>query len=213
MGRRDAEERRCRLSRGGRAERRPLLRRGGQHRRAPLGRSVLLRELDAFNGIVIFATNLAANFDPAFERRIRTHVLFEMPGAEERERIWKVQIHPRKTPLAGDVDFRALAERFALSGGDIKNAVIKAAAAAASDAGPEVGRRIHQRHFERAVEEVMAAKTVMQQSLFAEPVAPDPYTALQIIEGRWRKSVLVALAMGGGALIASLAALAIVLFR
>lgn len=175
--------------------------------------NVLLRELDAFNGIVIFATNLAANFDPAFERRIRTHVLFEMPGAEERERIWKVQIHPRKTPLAGDVDFRALAERFALSGGDIKNAVIKAAAAAASDAGPEVGRRIHQRHFERAVEEVMAAKTVMQQSLFAEPVAPDPYTALQIIEGRWRKSVLVALAMGGGALIASLAALAIVLFR
>src|SRR6266550_4796235 len=71
----------------------------------------------------------------------------------------------------GDVDFSALAERFALSGGDIKNAVIKAAAAAAADAGPEVGRRIHQRHFERAVEEVMAAKTVMQQSLF-ESKAP-----------------------------------------
>ena len=46
--------------------------------------NVLLRELEAFNGIVIFATNLAANFDPAFERRIRTHVLFEMPGVEER---------------------------------------------------------------------------------------------------------------------------------
>ena len=46
--------------------------------------NVLLRELEAFNGIVIFATNLAANFDPAFERRIRTHVLFEMPGMEER---------------------------------------------------------------------------------------------------------------------------------
>ena len=26
-----------------------------------------------FDGVVIFATNLAANFDPAFERRIRTH--------------------------------------------------------------------------------------------------------------------------------------------
>jgi SpoVK/Ycf46/Vps4 family AAA+-type ATPase len=37
--------------------------------------NVLLRELEAFNGVVIFATNLAANFDPAFERRIRTHVL------------------------------------------------------------------------------------------------------------------------------------------
>src|SRR5207245_7758899 len=95
--------------------------------------NVLLRELEAFNGVVIFATNLAANFDPAFERRIRTHVRFEMPGLEERERIWKVQIHPSRTPLARDVDFHALAERFAISGGDIKNAVLKAAAAAAGE--------------------------------------------------------------------------------
>src|SRR5687768_9230407 len=78
--------------------------------------NVLLRELEAFNGVVIFATNLAANFDPAFERRIRTHVRFEMPGADERELIWKVQIHPSKTPLASDVDFRALAEQYAVSG-------------------------------------------------------------------------------------------------
>src|ERR1044071_4820500 len=48
-------------------------------RESNLNVHVLLRELEAFNGIVIFATNLAANFDPAFERRIRTHVLFEMP--------------------------------------------------------------------------------------------------------------------------------------
>src|SRR5919107_2919190 len=39
--------------------------------------SVLLQELERYDGVVIFATNLAANFDPAFERRIRTHVLFE----------------------------------------------------------------------------------------------------------------------------------------
>ena len=174
--------------------------------------NVLLRELDAFNGIVIFATNLAANFDPAFERRIRTHVLFEMPGLEERERIWKVQIHPRKTPLASDVDFRALAERFALSGGDIKNAVIKAAAAAAAEAGPEVGRSIHQRHFERAVEEVLAAKTVMQQSLFESRV-PEPLAAMQLIEARWRRSVAVALLLGAAALLSSLAALIVALIR
>ena len=43
--------------------------------------NVLLRELEAFNGVVIFATNLAANFDPAFERRIRTHVRFECPAS------------------------------------------------------------------------------------------------------------------------------------
>src|SRR5213079_1928576 len=88
--------------------------------------SVLLQELESFNGVVIFATNLAANFDPAFERRIRTHVLFEMPGVEERAQIWQLQIHPKKTPLAPDVDFQRLAEQYVVSGGDITNAVIKA---------------------------------------------------------------------------------------
>jgi SpoVK/Ycf46/Vps4 family AAA+-type ATPase len=130
--------------------------------------NVLLRELETFNGVVVFATNLAANFDPAFERRIRTHVLFEMPGVDERERIWHVQVHPTRTPLAADVDFRALAERHAVSGGDIKNAVLKAAAAAAGEAGPDADKRIHQHHFERAVEDVIAAKAVMQQTLFRE---------------------------------------------
>src|SRR6476469_11202500 len=62
--------------------------------------NVLLKELEGFNGVVIFATNLAVNFDPAFERRIRTHVRFEMPGVDEREKIWRVQLHPLKTPLA-----------------------------------------------------------------------------------------------------------------
>src|SRR5215831_11302108 len=130
--------------------------------------NVLLRELEAFNGIVIFATNLAANFDPAFERRIRAHVLFEMPGVDERERIWQLQIHPRKTPLAPDVNFRRLAERYAVSGGDIKNAVIKAAAAAAAEPGSELGKSIYQRHFESAMEEVISAKAIMQQSLFTD---------------------------------------------
>ncbi|HEX5831998.1 MAG TPA: ATP-binding protein, partial [Gemmatimonadaceae bacterium] len=150
--------------------------------------NVLLRELEAFNGVVIFATNLAANFDPAFERRIRTHVLFEMPGVDERERIWRVQLHPTLTPLAGDVDFRALAERFAGSGGDIKNAVLKAAAAAAAEPGPDAAKRIHQRHFVAAAEEVLAAKSVMRQSIFSDEDAARDDPMLQAIRGaeeRW----------------------------
>ena len=59
-----------------------------------------------------------------------------------------------------------------MSGGDIKNAVLKAAAMAAGEAGPDVDKRIHQRHFERAIEEVVAAKAVMQQSLFAAERSP-----------------------------------------
>jgi SpoVK/Ycf46/Vps4 family AAA+-type ATPase len=177
--------------------------------------NVLLRELEAFNGIVIFATNLAANFDPAFERRIRTHVLFEMPGAEERERIWELQVHPKKTPLAPDVDFRKLAERYVVSGGDIKNAVIKAAAAAAAEPGPDLGKRISQRHFESATEEVLSAKSIMQQSLFTENgvAAPDPVNVLRTLEARWRTGMLVAIGLAGASLITALVAVGLVLLR
>jgi SpoVK/Ycf46/Vps4 family AAA+-type ATPase len=177
--------------------------------------NVLLRELEGFNGIVIFATNLAANFDPAFERRIRTHVLFEMPGVEERERIWELQIHPKKTPLAADVDFRRLAERYVVSGGDIKNAVIKAAAAAAAEPGPDLGKCIGQQHFERATEEVLSAKAIMRQSLFADAgvATPDPFSMWRKRETRWRTAILVALGLAGTAFVAALAAVVLVLLR
>jgi SpoVK/Ycf46/Vps4 family AAA+-type ATPase len=184
-------------------------------REANLTVNVLLRELEAFNGIVIFATNLAANFDPAFERRIRTHVLFEIPGLEERVRIWQLQIHPKKTPLAPDVDFRALAERYVMSGGDIKNAVIKAAASAAAEPGADLGKRIHQRHFESAAEDVLSAKSVMQQSLFIDSgvAAGDRATVLPQMESHWRSAIIAALTLSTVAMLAALTALGWVLCR
>ncbi|HKS26075.1 MAG TPA: ATP-binding protein [Thermoanaerobaculia bacterium] len=172
-------------------------------REANITVNVLLRELEDFNGVVIFATNLAANFDPAFERRIRTHVRFEMPGVDERERIWRVQVHPSKTPLARDVDFRVLAERYPVSGGDIKNAVIKAAVIAAAAPGADVVKRIHQQHLERGMDEVVAAKDVMQQTLFETKPADEP----------WRRVALLALGLAGVALVAALVALGIALLR
>ncbi|MGH7719557.1 MAG: ATP-binding protein [Gemmatimonadaceae bacterium] len=177
--------------------------------------NVLLRELEAFNGVVIFATNLAANFDPAFERRIRTHVLFEMPSADEREQIWRVQIHPFKTPLAQDVDFRALAERFEVSGGDIKNAVLKAATAAAAEPGSDTAKRIHQRHFERAMEDVVAGKKVMRQSLLErDRGSDDPIgQAIQAAEARWRGMAVLALGVATLALAAAVGAVVAVSVR
>jgi SpoVK/Ycf46/Vps4 family AAA+-type ATPase len=147
--------------------------------------NVLLHELESFPGVVIFATNLAANIDPAFERRIRTHILFEMPDVEERERIWRVQLHARKTPLAKDVDFRALAEAYPRSGGDIKNAVLKAAQIATVEPGPDSEKRIHQRHFIQGMAEVMAAENVMSQSLFDDPsVGPIGGVMERLAEGQ-----------------------------
>jgi SpoVK/Ycf46/Vps4 family AAA+-type ATPase len=140
----------------------------GYQREANTVVNVLLKELEEFDGVVIFATNLAANFDPAFERRIRTHILFAMPEAAERARIWQVQLHARKTPTADDVDFVALGEKYETAGGDIKNAVLKAAQMATLEPGADAQKQIHQRHFIAGMEDVLAAKKVMEQSLFEE---------------------------------------------
>jgi SpoVK/Ycf46/Vps4 family AAA+-type ATPase len=176
--------------------------------------NVLLRELEAFNGIVIFATNLAANFDPAFERRIRTHVLFEMPGFEERSQIWRLQIHPTKTPLAPDVDFRSLAEKYVGSGGDIKNAVIKAATAAAGEHGADAGKKIRQHHFETAMEDVIAAHAIMQQSVFSEALSSaDVVSSPQSLQPRWPAATIVSLVLAAAAFLASLVAVTLAYVR
>ena len=169
--------------------------------------NVLLKELESCRGIVIFATNLAANFDPAFERRIRTQVLFGMPNAAERERIWRVQVHPRLTPLHDDVDFRQLAERYEATGGDIRNAVLKAATAAALEPGDDAARTIRQGHFEAGIRDVLAGKRVMQQSLFAAETPPAAELGpLRISVAGW--AVPISLAALVTALIALIVALA-----
>jgi SpoVK/Ycf46/Vps4 family AAA+-type ATPase len=177
--------------------------------------SVLLQELERYDGVVIFATNLAANFDPAFERRIRTHVLFELPGVEEREQIWRVQLHPVRTPLDADVDFAALARRFEVSGGDIRNAVLKAALQAAAEPGPDAAKRIHQRHFEAGIQDVIASRRVMRQSLFAPEPTPMADEGLLARETSVQASRLLisALATGGAALIVALIALIVALLK
>jgi SpoVK/Ycf46/Vps4 family AAA+-type ATPase len=179
--------------------------------------SVLLQELEVFNGVVIFATNMAANFDPAFERRLRTHVLFEMPGATEREQIWRVQMHPDRTPLAGDVDFRALAESYEASGGDIRNAVLKAAMAAASEPGSDIQKSIHQRHLEDGIRDVLASRRVMSQSLqhasATKSAAEDPAELLRRIESQLQKGAMLPSVLALAAMVIAVAALVAALIR
>src|SRR6478672_3375179 len=187
----------------------------GYSREANTVVNVLLKELESFNGVVIFATNLAVNFDPAFERRIRTHVRFEMPGVDEREQIWKVQIHPTKTPLADDVNFRALAERYPVSGGDIKNAVLKAATMAAAESGLDSAKKIHQVQLERAMEEVALGKSVMQQSLFGEEESSEDrlMRAMEAAELRRRKTRQAAVILAGFGALLGLIGLIVALVR
>src|SRR3989442_3270277 len=58
---------------------------------------------------------------------------------------------------------------------DIRNAVLKASLVAAAEPGPDSANRIYQHHFEASIQEVIAGKRVMRQSLFAcePPVLPE----------------------------------------
>jgi len=89
--------------------------------------TVLLTELERFDGVAILATNLPAMLDEALERRILVRVAFPRPDIAAREAIWRALL-PARAPLAPDVDVRALATRFDLSGGYIKNAILAALA-------------------------------------------------------------------------------------
>jgi SpoVK/Ycf46/Vps4 family AAA+-type ATPase len=175
--------------------------------------NVLLQELERFNGVVIFATNVASNFDPAFERRIRTHVLFEMPGPADRERIWRVQFPPQ-TPLDADVDLQKLARMYESSGGDIRNAVLKAALAAAAEPGEDASKRITHRHLDEAMREVLAGKRVMRQSILRDAgSAAGPLDALGNVEARLQRLLTITALLAASALIFSLVALIVALLR
>ncbi len=92
--------------------------------------SYLLQRLEAYDGIVVLATNFEKNIDDAFLRRIHARIGFAIPGVEERTRIWHQNL-PASAPI-GDIDVDWLAEHFELSGGSIRNASVQAAFAAAA---------------------------------------------------------------------------------
>ena len=90
-------------------------------------RSVLLMELEKFNGVVVFTTNLIDNYDEAFKRRILLSVYFDMPDEKARTEIWKLHLS-EKMPLHPEVTAQSLAGRYdKISGADIKDMVFYAA--------------------------------------------------------------------------------------
>lgn len=95
----------------------------------------LLQQIEEHDGVCIMATNLIGNIDAAFMRRITYVIHFPFPDAAMREEIYR-RTMPRKAPLSDDIDWRFLAEKFALSGGHIKNIVLSAAFLAALEDQP-----------------------------------------------------------------------------
>jgi hypothetical protein len=105
--------------------------------------SYLLQRMEAYNGVTILATNLRANLDEAFTRRLQFAVDFPLPEEADRLRIWQV-LFPPGVPRAPDVEFESLAQRFKLSGGSIRNVIVSSAYLAASSGGTvTMGHLLH----------------------------------------------------------------------
>lgn len=98
-----------------------------------VARAVMLKELDSFDGIVVFATNKFEKFDRAFIRRILQHIEVPLPDEESRLKLWQT-LFVTAVPGCDTLDWNALAkESEGMSGGDIKNCVILACSEAAMD--------------------------------------------------------------------------------
>jgi ATPase family associated with various cellular activities (AAA) len=100
-----------------------------QDRFANLEVNYILQRMETFDGISVLTTNAENAIDPALQRRLNFRIRFPEPEAEERERLWRALLPPAAG--VGEIDFGALAERFEMTGGYIKNAVVRAAVIAA----------------------------------------------------------------------------------
>jgi hypothetical protein len=94
--------------------------------------SYLLQRMERYNGVTILATNLRANLDEAFSRRLQFAVDFPFPDEHHRKEIW-LTLFPPKVPCDPNLDFELLARRFRLAGGNIRNILVSAAYQAAAD--------------------------------------------------------------------------------
>ncbi|MBA3391895.1 MAG: ATP-binding protein [Deltaproteobacteria bacterium] len=119
--------------------------RSSNDRHANLETNFILARLEQFGGIAVFTTNILSAIDPAVMRRMSANIQFPFPDIESRAELWRRMI-PAEAPVSGRIDFDKLARHYELSGGFIKNVVLRAAFSAARE-----GQPISMSHLERAV--------------------------------------------------------------
>jgi hypothetical protein len=114
--------------------------RDAHDRYANLEVSYLLERMERFKGLAILATNRRNDLDDAFLRRLRYIVEFPMPETTQRRAIWQ-QVIPEGLD-ASELDLDFLAERFQLSGGNIRSAMFNACLQIASRPASKDGPRL-----------------------------------------------------------------------
>jgi DNA polymerase III delta prime subunit len=115
-------------------------------RYANLEVNYLLQRLESFAGITILTTNNESAIDEAFRRRLTLRVDFPVPEADERAKLWESML-PAGASVAGAINFEELADKYEMSGGYIRNAVVRAAYIAADEGHP-----ITMNHLRRAAD-------------------------------------------------------------
>ncbi|MEO8844089.1 MAG: AAA family ATPase [Kofleriaceae bacterium] len=115
-------------------------------RYANLEVNYLLQRMESHEGVVVMTTNAETAIDPAFRRRIRFRIRFPAPDEHQRLQLWQGMM-PKEAKVSPDLDLRVIAQKFPLAGGNIMNALVRAATAAQADGSP-----IMQHHLLRAAE-------------------------------------------------------------
>ncbi|MFT4295466.1 MAG: ATP-binding protein [Micropruina sp.] len=110
-------------------------------RYANIESAYLLQRLETFDGLAVLATNLRANIDEAFTRRLDAIIDFPSPTEELRRALWEHCL-AAPLPVADDLDLDFLAEAFELAGGNIRSAATTAAYLAAAEGGPVTMRLV-----------------------------------------------------------------------
>lgn len=124
-------------------------------------RSVMLKQLDAFEGIVVFASNLVESFDRAFVRRILEHIELPLPGEAELPALWQHFIVPRITGRDA-LDWPRLASFSAgFSPALILDAVKLACGRAVTEAGETAEPVLTMAHLEDAIAQIARAREVV----------------------------------------------------
>ncbi|MDX3500634.1 ATP-binding protein [Streptomyces sp. ATCC51928] len=94
----------------------------------------LLQRMESFDGLAILATNLRANLDDAFTRRLDLVIDFPVPDPEQRLLLWDRCLGPA-LPRGTDLDLPFCAENFELAGGNIRSIAVTSAYLAADTGG------------------------------------------------------------------------------
>ncbi|MGR4882469.1 ATP-binding protein [Streptomyces sp. LARHCF249] len=103
-------------------------------RYANMESAYLLQRMESFDGIAVLTTNLRANLDEAFTRRLDVIVDFPVPEADQRRALWD-RCLGTELPRADDLDLASCA-RFELAGGSIRACAVTAAYLAAEAGRP-----------------------------------------------------------------------------